>query len=63
MSDPRTLLNPPSLAPAEGPMEALLNPVPGRLLLAEESAHEEDAEDDFLQVIDTRPDTRVHQAA
>lgn len=62
MSDPRTLLNPPSPVLAGGSRDALLNPVPGRLRFAGESAHEE-AEDDSLRAIGIRQEAPVHQAA
>lgn len=41
MSDLRSLLNPPSETAGSGSMESLLNPIPGRLPIDEDSRHEE----------------------
>lgn len=62
MSDIRGLLNPPSAAPAGAPLEALLNPIPGRVRPPEDTRHEE-AEDDSFRGFRSRQEKRVHRAA
>ena len=62
MSDLRALLNPPTTVFAGGPTQTLLNPIPGRLRLPEDTPDEE-AEDDVLRDIDSPVETLACRAA